>query len=137
MVQTTTQRPVPSPSPETQPFWDGCAKGQLLLQRCTQCGAYRHPPSPICAACLSTEDEWLPASGRGTVYTFSIVRQALARAWQPFVPYVVAVIELKEGPRVVSNVVGIEPEAVQIGMGVEVVFEPISDAITLPLFRPI
>jgi uncharacterized OB-fold protein len=86
--------------------------------------------------CLSEENEWVPASGRGTVYTFSIVRHPFGRAWEALVPYVVGIIELAEGPRMVSNIVGIPPEEVEIGMDVEVLFEPISENITLPLFRP-
>ena len=131
-----SNRPGPIPSRETQPFWDGCAKDQLLLQRCNRCQAYRHPPSPICPNCLSSEHEWVPTSGRGTVYTFSIVHHAFRRAWQPLVPYVLAVIELAEGPRLLSNVVGAAPESVQIGMDVEVIFEQISETMKLPLFRP-
>jgi uncharacterized protein len=131
-----TQRPAPTPSPESQPFWDGCANELLLLQRCSQCQTYRHPPNPICPACLSSELEWVPASGRGIVYTFSVVQHAFRRAWQPLVPYVLAVIELAEGPRLLSNVVEVPPEEVRIGMDVELVFAPTSEATKVPLFRP-
>lgn len=135
MVQMSN-RPAPIPSRETEPFWDGCAKEQLLLQQCTRCQRYRHPPSPICPDCLSSEHEWVQASGRGTVYTFSIVRHAFRRAWEPLVPYVLGVIELAEGPRLLSNVVDVAPEEVRIGMEVELMFEPISEDMKLPLFRP-
>ncbi len=129
-------RPVaPAPNEETAPFWEGCAREELLLQRCAACGAYRHPPAPICPECLAEDSAWVRASGRGAIYTFAVVRQALAKGWQPMVPYVVAVIELEEGPRFVSNMVGIAPEDVTIGMPVEVTFEPIGDT-KLPLFRP-
>ena len=132
-----SNRPAPIPSRESQPFWDGCANEQLLLQRCSRCQRYRHPPNPICPDCLSSEHEWVPACGRGTVYTFSVVRHAFRRAWQPLVPYVLAVVELAEGPRLLSNVVNVPPEQVQIGMEVELLFEPISEATKLPLFRPV
>jgi len=126
----TTTRPIaPTVTPDTQPFWDGCARGELLLQRCSDCATLRHPPSPICPHCRSARAEWIPAGGRGTVYTFTIVRQALGKGWEPLVPYVVAVIDLAEGPRILSNIVGIAPEAVMIGMPVELVFED-----GLPLF---
>src|SRR4051794_2725706 len=105
-----SQRPVPNPSPESRRFWEGCANEQLLLQRCSTCLRYRHPPNPICPECLSSADEWVPASGIGTVYTFSVVHQAFRRAWQPLVPYVLAVITLDEGPRLLSNVIDIPPE---------------------------
>lgn len=132
----TVDRPVPVPSAQTQPFWDGCARNQLLLQRCTGCHTYWHPPGPICPNCLSGDYEWTPASGQGTVYTFSVVRQAFRRIWEPLIPYVLAVIELDEGPRMISNVMDIAPGDVQIGMAVTVAFQPVSEAISLPLFRP-
>ena len=134
MLQVS-DRPAPIPSRETQPFWDGCAQGQLLLQQCSGCQSYRHPPSPICPDCLSIEHHWVPASGRGTVYTFSVVRHAFRHRWERLVPYVLAVIELAEGPRLLSNVVDIPAEEVQIGMEVELIFEPISETMKLPLFR--
>jgi hypothetical protein len=118
------------------PLWDGTARKELLLQRCSACGAFRHPPSPICRSCLSDQHEWVAASGRGTVYTYAVVRQALGRGWEEKVPYVVAVIELDEGPRFLTNVVNVDPDAVQIGMPVEVVYLERADAATLPLFQP-
>lgn len=130
-----SQPAMPLGNSDTQPFWEGCTRGELLLQRCTACGAYRHPPSPICPHCLSDQHAWLPASGRGTVYTFVVVRQALARGWDERIPYVVAVIELDEGPQFLTNLVNVEPEAVTIGMPVEVTFAEQNGA-TLPLFRP-
>ena len=132
----TTRRPAPTPGPETKPFWDGCAKEQLLLQQCSRCQTFWHPPGPICPNCLSSAYEWVPASGRGSVYTFSVVRHPFRRAWEPLVPYVLAVIELAEGPRVLSNVIDVAPEGVEIGMPVDVTFQRISETITLPLFRP-
>jgi uncharacterized protein len=118
------------------PLWDGTARKELLMQRCSACGAFRHPPSPICQKCLSDRHEWVPASGRGSVYTFAVVRQALGRGWEEKVPYVVAVIELDEGPRFLSNVINVDPDAVQIGMPVEVTYVERTDAATLPLFQP-
>ena len=117
-------------------LWDGTARKELLLQRCSACGTFRHPPSPICQNCLSDQHEWVPASGRGSVYTFAVVRQALGRGWEEKVPYVVAVIELDEGPRFLSNVINVDPDAVEIGMPVEVVYVERADAATLPLFQP-
>lgn len=130
-------RPVPVPSLETQPFWDGCARQQLLVQQCKSCATLWHPPGPLCPSCLSAEYDWTPVSGRGTVYTFSVVRHPFRKVWEPLVPYVLAVIELAEGPRMISNVVDISPEEVRIGMKVRVTFQPISETITLPLFRPV
>ena len=94
-------RPVaPVPNFETQAFWDGCGRGQLLLQKCGGCGVYRHPPAPICPECLSTQHEWVESSGRGTVYTFVVVRETRAKGWDQMVPYVTAVVTLEEGPRI-------------------------------------
>src|SRR5436309_1065880 len=120
MMAETGTRPIPVPTPETQPFWDGCARGELLLQRCRQCGTVWHTPSPLCPNCLSTDYEWTPASGRGTVYTYSVVHHAFRPLWEELVPYIVAVIELTEGPHLVSNLVDIAPEDVRIGMEVAV-----------------
>ncbi len=126
MTQTT---------PALSPFWEGCSRGELLLQRCSACGTLRHPPSSICPKCLSAEHAWIAASGRGTVYTFAVVRQALARAWEDKVPYVVAVIELEEGPRFLTELIDVDPDAVSITMPVEVTFVE-RDGAALPLFRP-
>jgi len=121
---------------DTKPFWDGCLEGRLALQRCSGCGAWRHPPSPICPVCLSDAHEWVPARGRGTVYTFTIVREA-RRGWENLVPYVAAVIALEEGPDILSNVINIPPEQVAIGMPVEVTFAELDGSTKLPLFRPV
>lgn len=129
-------RPVmPVATPDTKPFWDGCAEGKLLLQRCTACGRVRHPPSPICAHCLSDAHGWFPASGRGSVYTFVVVHEE-RRGWEKLVPYVLAVVELDEGVRMVTNLVNVAPNAVAIGMPVEVTFAASNDATRLPLFQP-
>ena len=136
MVETST-RPIPIPSPETQPFWDGCARGELLLQRCRGCGTVWHPPSSLCPSCLSTDYEWSPASGQGTVYTYSVVHHAFRPVWESLTPYVVAVIELAEGPHMVSSVIDVPPDSMEVGMGVTVVFQRISEAISLPFFKPV
>ena len=131
-------RPVaPVANFETQEFWDGCARGQLLLQKCGGCGAYRHPPAPICPECLSPQYEWVEASGRATVYTFIVVRETRARGWEQLVPYVTAVVTLDEGPRMLTNIVDIAPEDVKIDMPVEVIFAEAEGETKLPLFRPV
>jgi hypothetical protein len=131
------ERPlVPLANLDTKPFWDGCLEGRLLLQRCAGCGAYRHPPSPICSHCLSDAHEWVPASGRGSIYTFVVVREARGRGWDKLVPYVLAVVALEEGPRILTNVTNVVPEAVAIGMAVEVDFAELDGTTKLPLFQP-
>ena len=131
-------RPViPVANPDTKPFWDGCGEGKLLLQRCAVCAAYRHPPSPICPHCLSDQADWVRASGRGKVYTFVVVRESRARGWDKMVPYVLAVVELDEGPRILTNLTNVAPEAVTIEMPVEVTFAELDGTTKLPLFQPL
>jgi uncharacterized OB-fold protein len=130
-------RPVaPASNPNTKIFWDGCRRGEFLLQRCLACGALRHPPSPVCPKCLSPDDEWIKAGGRGQIYTFAVARQPLRRGWEDAVPYVVAVVEIDEGPRVLSNIVNVAPERVRIGMVVELMFEQLEGGGNLPVFQP-
>jgi hypothetical protein len=127
---------VPVANLDTQAFWDGCGKGRLLLQRCASCDAWRHPPSPICPRCLSESHAWVPANGRGTVYTFVVVRETRGRGWDKMVPYVLAVVELDEGPHILTNLTGVVPEEVVIGMPVELTFAELDGTTKLPLFQP-
>ncbi len=136
-MKAPPRRPLPIVGDiESKPFWDGCARGELLLQRCLNCGALRHPPSPICAKCLSPRNEWLPASGDATAYSFVVVHRAFHAAFEEGVPYVVAIVTLAEGPHMLSNVVDVPPERVKIGMPLRVWFDRVSDEVTLPKFRP-
>ena len=127
----------PRPTPETEVYWQGCRKHELLLQRCTQCNEFQFYPRIICTKCTSENLEWVKASGRGRVLTFTIVRRAVSEAYAADVPYVVALIQLDEGPKMMSNVVQCDPETLDIGSPVQVVFEDWSDEISVPQFRPI
>ena len=129
-------KPLPIPTADSEPFWDGCKRGELLLQRCTSCQSYRHPPSPRCRNCLSPEQEWVRASGRGTVYSYVVVHQPLGPAWQAEVPYIVAIVELAEGPHMLSNIVDVAIDRVSVGMPLAVCFQPATDEIVLAKFRP-
>jgi uncharacterized protein len=128
-------RPAPVLDDETAAFWQGSIAGRLVLQRCRQCGAVQHYPRWTCTTCHSSDLEDMEASGEGTVYTRTIVRQAHIEPFKSMVPYVVALIELDEGPRMMSNVVGCGPEDVKIGARVRVLFEPVSDDAAVPLFE--
>ena len=128
---------IPIANADTKPFWDGCARETFLLQRCTACHAYRHPPSAICSKCLSEQCEWIPAGGAGTVYSFTVVREQRGGGWDVMVPYVLTVVELDEGPHVLTNLTGIEPADVKIGMRVAVSFTVLADGTKLPLFGPV
>jgi uncharacterized OB-fold protein len=131
-----TRPVVPAANADTKPFWDGCLRGELLLQRCSACKAFRHPPSPVCPACLSDKHEWVPASGRGKLYTYSVIRETRAKGWDTLVPYVLAVVTLDEGPRMLTNLINIAPEAVKMEMPVEVTFAELDGTTKLPLFQP-
>lgn len=136
MSDVEEQRPVPNVHGEAKEFWEGCTRHELLLQRCRSCGRFQFYPRTICHTCWSEELEWAPGSGEGEVYTFTIVHRAPTPAFQQRVPYVVALIDLKEGVRMLSHVVGVPPEAVEIGMRVRVSFEDISEEVSLPVFQP-
>lgn len=126
----------PRPTPETQPYWDGCREGRLLLQCCAGCGAHQFYPRSMCASCDGETLEWVQASGRGRIRSFTVVRRPVSKAYAAQTPYIVALIELAEGPTMMSNVVDCTPEEAVIGLPVEVVFEQWSDEISVPMFRP-
>ncbi|MEY3906713.1 MAG: hypothetical protein RIR59_1536 [Pseudomonadota bacterium] len=128
---------LPRPTPETAPFWAGCRDQKLLLQHCAACDTHQFYPRLVCATCLSDQLEWREASGRGTVETYTIVTRAVSEAYAADAPYVIALITLEEGPRMMSNVIGCDVTSVTCGLAVEVVFEPWSADITMPKFRPI
>ena len=127
--------PLPQPEPEAAPFWDGLREGELRLQRCAVCGRLGYPPREMCAECGSFEFEWQPASGRGTVYTYAITQQPIHPALVDHTPFATVIVELEEGPRITSNLVDVPPDAITIGLAVEVTFERVTDEVTLPLFR--
>jgi uncharacterized OB-fold protein/acyl dehydratase len=127
-------RPHPAITRDTGFWWEGLKAGQLLIQRCGGCGALRHPPRPMCPQCQSLEWDTVEASGRGTVYSFVINHHPQVPAFD--YPLVIALVELEEGTRLVSNVVDVDPADVHVGMALEVVFEVVDDELTLPLFRP-
>lgn len=132
-------KPLPKITSLTQPFWEAAAKKKLALQRCTACGSFIWCPRPVCGECGTDRLEWTPLSGRGTVYSFTVIREVVGRGLKAFekeIPYVVAWIDLEEGPRFCSNVIGCPIEKVEIGMSVEVYFEEAGPGIFLPKFKP-
>ena len=130
-------KPIPVPTRETQPYWEGCKQHELRIQQCTACGHSQFYPRLYCTACMSERVEWVNASGHGTVLSFTIVYRPVTQAFAADVPYVVALITLDEGPQLMSNVVGCAPETVHIGMPVEVTFEDWTEEISVPKFKPI
>lgn len=134
MNHKTLNKPGPHPTPVTQPFWDAAEKGQLLIQHCTDCGHHVFYPRQRCPYCWSAALEWRAACGYGVVASFIGVHKPGHPAFADDVPYVVALIDLEEGPRLLSNIVNCGPEEALIGRPVEVVFEAQGNA-TLPKFR--
>jgi uncharacterized protein len=130
-----TDKPVPVPTPETQPFWDGCAAGELRIQRCPDCGPYFYP-RPVCPSCGSAAVEWFTASGRATLYSYVINHRA-APGFADDAPYAIAVVQLEEGPRMMTNIVGLPatPEALVLDMPLQITFEPRGN-VSLPQFKP-
>lgn len=115
-------------------WWEGIERGQLLIQKCSSCGALHHPPRPMCGKCQSVKLGAIQATGRGTVYTFTVVHHPKFPGFE--YPVACAVIELEEGTRIVSNVVGIDPAQIRIGMPVTLSIENVDEEMKLPLFRP-
>ena len=127
---------LPIPTLETRPYWDGCKRHELRIQRCAACSHFQFYPRIYCTECFSDRVEWITASGRATVLSFTIVRRPVTQAFKDDLPYVVALVTLEEGPSMMTNIVGCPPEQVAIGMPLKVTFEDWSDEISIAKFRP-
>jgi len=134
----STDLPAPSPHVtfETAPFWEAATDGRLVLPRCDECGTVIWYPRQLCPDCGSTTVSWFEASGRGTVYSFTVVRKGQG-PYREAAPYVVAYVELEEGPRMMTNIVGCDPDAVRVDMPVRVTFAPTEKGTALPRFSPV
>jgi uncharacterized OB-fold protein len=121
--------PAPLPNPETKPFWDAASGGKLLLKKCRSCGEVHYYPRTICPLCFSDATEWLEASGRGTIYSYSVMRRAP-------VPYAIAYVTLDEGVTMMSNIVDCDLDAIRISQAVRVVFKPSEGGPPVPMFTP-
>ena len=130
-------KPLPAVTEDGAPYWAAARNHELRVQRCSACGHLRFPPSVVCPKCLAFEHEWTPLSGRGTIYSFIIVHRPQHPGFYNDVPYNVAIVELESGIRLHTNVVDCAPDALRIGLPVEVVFQRVNDEITLPKFRPL
>jgi uncharacterized OB-fold protein len=136
MAEKAYRKPLPRIDEETRGFWEALARHELYFQRCRDCGTKRFYPRAVCPSCLSSATEWVRASGRGTVYSFTVTQQNQAPGFREELPYVLAIVELDEGVRLMTNVVGCAPDAVRIGLPVEVVFDDVTPEVTLAKFRP-
>lgn len=130
-----SQRPLPAITPETRHYWEGTRAGELRLQKCAGCAHVYFPPRPFCPKCASREVSVFRASGKATLYSY-VIHHRPTPGFTP--PYAIAIVELEEGPRMMSNIVESPqtPEALQLDMALEVVFAPQNEEITLPMFRP-
>lgn len=137
MAESDYRKPLPRINRLSRPFWEAARRHQLVLQRCLNCGNYRFPPSERCPACLRVETEWVGVSGRGRVWSWIRMWQRYFPAFDGDIPYVVAYVELDEGPRMMSTIVECGPEAIACDMAVEVVFDDVTGDVSLPKFRPV
>ena len=138
MTQQQYNKPVPTPQPESEFYWEKAKGHQLWLRKCNDCQNAYFYPRDICPKCFSRNTTWVQSSGKGTLYTFAIVHRAPSPAFRDDAPYVVAMVDLEEGARMPTNLVGVEPDPskIKVGMPVEVTFEDITETISLPKFKP-
>lgn len=129
-------KPLPPITDFNRPFWAAARRHELQLQRCKECGKVWAPNGPVCPHCFSDSYEWVLVSGKGTIASWVVFHKEYHPAFKPETPYNVAFVELEEGPRLISNIVGVHSEDLKIGMPVEVWFEDVNDEISLPKFRP-
>ncbi len=132
----TAARPLPEETPLTAAFWQAARERRLVIQRCTACNRFRWPPEVACYECGSLEHEWAAVSGRATLYTWTVAHPPLLPYFQRRAPWPVAVVQLEEGPRLVTNLVDVESEDYAIGMALDAAFQDIGDGVTLVVFRP-
>lgn len=129
--------PRPAPGPDEAPFWEACRRHELRLPRCAECGAFRFPPRPRCPECRSPAVEWEAVAGTGTVASFTLISPPVLPAFADRVPYNAVVVQLDEGPFLVSNLVDANDDDLAAGVRVEVTFADLDETLTLPQFRPI
>lgn len=134
------RHPKPSASWESRGYWEGAGRGELVIQRCRTCDRYQHKPRALCVTCLTDTIDHVVASGHGTVHTLTVTNQNQAKGFAEACPYVLAYVDLAEGPRVLTNIVGVDPGEVTIGMAVTADYAPVDDdrgeAFAVPRFRP-
>jgi uncharacterized protein len=128
-------KPIPAITPDLREFFDGARAGRLMVQKCDSCGKLRFPAHDLCSSCNSTASRWVPVSGRGEVFSFNIMHQVYHPGFAGEVPYAVVVVELEEGCKFISNLLGVKPHEIRCGMPVEVIFEKLSDEVSIPKFR--
>ena len=134
MADAGYAKPVPEPTRDSKPYWDGLNEGRLLLQQCATCRKVRHYPRPVCDGCYSMDVAWIEASGRGRVHSWTVAHHPFHPGFKAELPYIVAVVDLEEGVRMNAQVRGVTPGEMAIGLPVQVAFERMSEGLTLPAF---
>ena len=129
-------KPLPIITDDNREYWEYCKKHELRMQKCQNCGYIRFPSSLLCPQCHSTDADWIELSGRGEIYSFVIYRAPYHPSYADDIPYIVAIIQLDEGPRMESNIIDCKVEDIRIDMRVEVCFDDITDEVSLPKFKP-
>jgi uncharacterized OB-fold protein len=129
-------RPLPTPDHESAEFWRRVAAHRMALQRCRGCGAVRFYPRALCPACLQAEAEWVEVSGRGTVYAFTVCHRPVSEAFAAMTPYIVALVDLDEGVRVMTNLVDCPPAAARVGLRVRLAYQDVAESQALYVVRP-
>jgi uncharacterized OB-fold protein len=129
------QKPLPVLNKDNRPFWEGCKAHRLLMQQCGECGHVRFPINTVCPRCLSPTFDWKHLSGRGSVFSYVVFHQVYNKAFAADAPYNVALVQLDEGPRMYSNVVGVANDQVKVGDRLEVVFDDVTDEVSIPRFQ--
>jgi uncharacterized protein len=129
-------RPLPIVNDLNRPHWEGAKNHEFLIQRCRDCGHLWFPPMPNCSKCLSTSVEWVRSPGKGTVFSYIVYHQGWLPGFKDEVPYSVAIVELDEGVRFVTNLTGVANDKIEVGMPVEVTFDNVAPEVTIPKFKP-
>jgi uncharacterized OB-fold protein len=135
LADTISLRALPQPDHASSHYWSSAADGRLVVQRCTDCGVFQFYPRSLCTTCAG-ETEWVEASGRGTLHTYTIIRQNRSPAFADLSPYAVGIVELDEGVRMMSNIVDCDVDSLEIGMPLEVAILKAADDVGLPFWRP-
>jgi len=134
-IMSEYKKPLPEISDENRGFWEGAKRGRITMQQCKACAHIRYPISHCCPKCLALEFEWKDLSGRGEVYSYVVFYQLYNAAFKEDIPYNVAMVQLEEGPRMYSNIVGVDNDAVKVGDKVEAVFDAVTPEVSIPRFR--
>ncbi|HUN57091.1 MAG TPA: Zn-ribbon domain-containing OB-fold protein [Candidatus Binataceae bacterium] len=129
-------KPLPHIDEENRPWWEAVQRHELYIQKCRDCGDLRFHPRALCTNCLSSNTEWVKCKGSGRIYTFTVTNQNQASGFRDSLPYVLAWVQLDEGPKLMTNIVDCPPERVKIDMPVEAVFDDVTPEVTLVKFRP-